>query len=241
MSVKNIFKGLLLSVAAFGVNGGSTSAAEGDIDREGRVVYITGDHWQDDCQVYVDGDEIVIELSVYDSDGELDDTDDKDYDIEDIDLIVFQGFAGDDDFWNNTPVPCVAYGDDGNDTLLGGWSDDDLHGGKGDDFIAGRSGDDDLYGDSGSDYLYGGTEDDYLKAGTGEYEWVIAGQSGEDTFANPGMLNWWSRYLVPIQRDAYYYDFNPQFDVEVLFWAAGTSLPIISIPNISTPISSPRF
>ncbi|TWU32627.1 calcium-binding protein [Novipirellula artificiosorum] len=118
--------------------------------------------------------------------------------------------------------------------FLGGWSDDELHGGKGDDFIAGRSGDDDLFGGSGSDYLYGGTENDYLKAGTGEYEWVIAGQSGADIFANPGMVSSWSRNLIPIQRDVYYDDFNPQFDVEVLFWTPQAFTSIISTPFMST-------
>lgn len=228
MLLKNVCKGFLLSVAAIGVSAGSVSAANGDIDREGRIVYITGDDWNDDCQVYVDGDEIEIELKVYDSDGDLDDTDDRDYDIEDIDLIIFEGFSGDDDFWNSTPVPCIAYGGDGNDTLLGGWSDDELHGGKGQDFIAGRSGKDDLFGDGGSDYLYGGTDNDYLKAGSGEYEWVIAGQSGADTFANPGTVNWWSRVLIPMQRDVYYNDFNPQEDREVLFWAPSLYTPFVT-------------
>ena len=190
MFAKKFCKGLLLSVATLGVSGGSVFAASGDIDREDGIVYITGDEWVDDCQVYVDGDEIEIELRVYDSEGNLDDTDTKDYDLDDVDQIVFRGKGGDDDFWNNTPIPCVAYGDGGNDVLLGGWSDDDLHGGAGDDYIAGRSGQDDLYGGRGKDYLYGGTENDYLNAGYGEDEWVIAGQGGADTFAVPRLIDW---------------------------------------------------
>ena len=228
MSIKTFTKCLLFSIAAIGFSGGSVLAASGHIDREDRVVYIYGDDWVDDCQIWVDDDEIEIELRVYDSNGDLDDTDTRDYDIDDVDLIVFYGYSGDDDFWNNSPVPCEAYGDAGNDVLLGGWGNDELHGGTGDDFLAGRSGDDDLFGDGGKDYLYGGTENDYLRAGSGEAEWVIAGQSGADTFASPGNFTWWSRQLVALQRDVYYTDFNPQYDTEYLFWVPQAYYPLAS-------------
>ena len=129
MSVRNLIGQSVLSTAlALGLGAGSALAASGSVDREDRILYINGDEWVDDCQVYVDGDEIEVELRVYDADGELDDVDTRDYDLDDIDLIIFQGFAGDDDFWNSTPIPCIAHGGAGDDVLLGGWADDELHG-----------------------------------------------------------------------------------------------------------------
>lgn len=229
MTIKNIAKGILSVALATGLGAGIASAAHGTVDRDNGIVYITGDDWVDDCQVYVDGNEIEIELRVYDADGDLDDVDTRDYDIDDVDLIVFQGFSGDDQFWNSTPIPCVAYGGDGNDVLLGGWGDDDLRGGNGDDFLAGRSGDDDLYGDAGSDYLYGNSGDDYLKAGTGEDEYVIAGQSGHDTFAVPATYSWWTQQFYPVQRNVGYEDFNAQQDEEVLFWVP--TLYTVALPT----------
>lgn len=216
MLLRNFHTGLLLAAAII-ISGGTVSAASGKIDREGRIVYITGDDWQDNCYVTVDGDEIEIELTVYDADGDEDDTDDRDYDLEDIDLIVFHGFGGDDNFWNSTPIPCIAYGGAGDDVLLGGWADDVLHGGAGQDYLAGRSGNDDLYGDGGADYLYGGTDQDYLKAGTGEDEWVIAGQSGADTFAVPKLRDWRTNQYIPLDRNVYYEDFDAQFDTQQFF------------------------
>ncbi len=218
MSIQSICKSLLLSAAALGISGGAAFAASGDVDRDGRIVYITGDEWADSCDVYINGDEIEIELRVFDADGELDDTDTRDYDLDDIDLIVFRGLGGNDYFVNDTYVPCHAYGDAGNDVLLGGWGNDDIYGGTGNDYVDGRNGNDDLWGNAGYDYLYGGNGNDYLNAGSGENEWVIAGQGGADTFATPATMGYNSRQLVPLSRFVYFSDFNPQQDTEVLFW-----------------------
>jgi Ca2+-binding RTX toxin-like protein len=56
---------------------------------------------------------------------------------------------GNDTFVNNTGVPCVVHGGNGDDTIIGG------------------SGNDVLYGDAGNDYLAGNDGDDVLYAGTG--------------------------------------------------------------------------
>ncbi len=52
--------------------------------------------------------------------------------------IVFHGKDGDDQFRNDTNVPSVAMGGNGNDQLFGGGSTDVLDGGRGDDIIDGR-------------------------------------------------------------------------------------------------------
>ena len=47
----------------------------------------------------------------------------------------FNGRAGDDHIVNRTELPLVAYGNDGNDRLIGGRGNDRLHGGSGDDVL----------------------------------------------------------------------------------------------------------
>lgn len=232
MSTKSAFNALLLAAVAMGLAAGQSLAAEGSINRQNGVVTIIGDNYDDDCYIYIDGNDIEIELTVRDAQGNVDDFDDKDYDLDDVSLIIFEGLNGDDDFWNSTSVPCRAYGDGGNDTLLGGWSDDYLSGGAGNDFVAGRSGDDDLFGGDGQDYLYGGSDNDYLKAGKGEDEWVIAGQSGEDTFATPATISFMMRQFVPVNRYVYYEDFDPAEDTEILFLAPLVLTPMfIAYPS----------
>lgn len=54
--------------------------------------------------------------------------------------IVFRGGAGDDYFANHTEIACAAYGESGNDTLVGGSRSDFLDGGSGNDRAQGRGG-----------------------------------------------------------------------------------------------------
>ena len=87
---------------------------------------------------------------------------------------VFGG-AGDDRLYAN-----VAYGEDGNDYLLGDEDIEDmLDGGTGNDVLAGYSGNDSLFGGDGQDTLKGGDGDDLLDAGFGD-DTVHAG-NGNDT------------------------------------------------------------
>ena len=127
------------------------------------------------------------------------------YEEELVNEITFFGNDGDDDFDNNTSVPCEAYGDIGNDTLDGGLADDTLYGGEGADSLAGSIGDDSLDGGSGNDTLcgnagedtleggghdddlYGGEDDDYLDGGGGS-DCLVGGESGgsPDAINNSG-------------------------------------------------------
>jgi Ca2+-binding RTX toxin-like protein len=109
--------------------------------------------------------------------------------------INFYGKGGDDNFANNTSVPCNALGGDGNDTLQGGSGNDYLEGGagndtirggSGDDLINGCGGDDNLDGQDGNDYVNGGssggwnfyTGNDVVKGGAGND--VLHGGDGDD-------------------------------------------------------------
>jgi Ca2+-binding RTX toxin-like protein len=81
--------------------------------------------------------------------------------------IIFNGGAGDDRFVNNTAIMSIAFGEQGNDTLIGGSATDYLYGGDGNDVLMGRGGDDYLFGGAGNDQLSGGAGNDQLFGGTG--------------------------------------------------------------------------
>ena len=90
----------------------------------------------------------------------------------------------------------MLFGNDGNDTIRGGWGDDALIGGKGDDYlvggligivqqdddnwIEGNQGNDTLLGYLGNDTLLGGQGKDLLVGAGGEN--VLNGGPGADIF-----------------------------------------------------------
>jgi Ca2+-binding RTX toxin-like protein len=125
---------------------------------------------------------------------------------ENVSEIIFNGYAGDDSFANNTHYASQAHGGAGDDVLMGGSNRDILNGNRGDDELRGNDGqdlldggggrdtlyggknDDVLYGDdghdnlrggAGSDQLYGGDSSDHLAGGSGDDR--LYGQSGSDT------------------------------------------------------------
>ncbi len=105
-----------------------------------------------------------------------------------VQLICFEGHAGNDSFVNQTAKPSEAYGGAGNDNfqggsatdrLFGGSGNDQLHGGAGNDVILGDSGADFLWGDAGEDFIVGGDGNDTLRGGTGNDH--LIGRNGNDT------------------------------------------------------------
>ena len=76
------------------------------------------------------------------------------------------------------PLRLFAYGEQGNDTLVGGSLDDELHGGQGNDVLYGNDGNDKLYGHQGKDLLAGGGHDDELHGGNGVD--TLFGEAGND-------------------------------------------------------------
>lgn len=81
---------------------------------------------------------------------------------------VFAG-AGHDlvDMSGALSVQTTAFGDEGNDVLIGGTGVQQLEGGNGDDRLEGGDGDDYLVGDAGADILTGGNGNDVLIGGDG--------------------------------------------------------------------------
>ncbi len=82
----------------------------------------------------------------------------KAYNPATVTRIDFFGEAGNDSFVNDTPVACRAFGQAGNDNLVGGSGDDQLNGGDDADTLEGRAGNDLLTGGAGDDsYIFAGT------------------------------------------------------------------------------------
>jgi Ca2+-binding RTX toxin-like protein len=88
----------------------------------------------------------------------------------------------------NTGYGFEAYGDAGNDTIIGGSGYESLYGGTGDDNIQGNYGFDNLYGEDGNDTLDGGLWADNLYGGDGNDTMygaddgdVVEGNAGDDT------------------------------------------------------------
>jgi len=123
-----------------------------------------------------------------------------------VDSITFIGRAGNDFFENTTAIPSSAFGQAGNDTLIGGSGDDTLAGNVGNDIIRGNggvdrlvagNGDDDvqggagndtilgtaglntLRGDAGNDLIFGGNDVDMIFGGDGDDQ--LSGNGANDT------------------------------------------------------------
>ena len=84
------------------------------------------------------------------------------YDATRVQSIRFEGNDGNDRFVNDTTLPSIAYGGNGNDTLTGGRNHDELIGGRGQDTLSGRRGNDWLWGGSEQDSVSGGLGDNFV-------------------------------------------------------------------------------
>jgi Ca2+-binding RTX toxin-like protein len=84
-----------------------------------------------------------------------------------------------DESFGLVPFSLVAFGEQGNDTLVGGSANDELHGDQGSDVLYGNDGNDTLEGDQGKDMLAGGFGDDALAGDNGCD--TLYGETGADT------------------------------------------------------------
>ncbi|MEM6688860.1 MAG: calcium-binding protein [Planctomycetota bacterium] len=141
---------------------------------------------------YADGTEITAGQRQYYNDGSLR-----------VKSLRFEGFGGNDKFFNRTDYDSIAfggagddflsgssgvdefYGELGNDRLHGHKGKDVLNGGSGNDFLSGSLGDDELIGGSGNDWLGGGSGDDYLRGGSGN-DWMYGSFGDDDMYGNSG-------------------------------------------------------
>jgi Ca2+-binding RTX toxin-like protein len=140
------------------------------ISLNGAELIIGGGTTNDTSTVSISGNEVTATLTGVDS---------MSFPVADVDSIRFIGLGGDDRFTNNTSIPSFAFGQAGNDTLIGGGGDDRLVGGPGDDVLTGNDGDDEIRGGAdGTKEIDGGAGDDRLFGGTGEN--TIRGGDGDD-------------------------------------------------------------
>ena len=95
-----------------------------------------------------------------------------------VNSILFVGLAGDDFFENTTSIPSIAFGQNGNDTLIGGSGNDRLFGNGNDDTIRGNGGDDFVVAGIGNDVLDAGAGNDRVLGINGENR--LEGGAGDD-------------------------------------------------------------
>ena len=104
--------------------------------------------------------------------------------LSDVARVEVYGGRGDDSirFDESTdlvPLPLIAHGEAGNDTLVGGFLNDELYGDAGSDALFGNDGNDQMYGGVGDDLLAGGFNDDFLDGEGGDD--TLYGEAGFDT------------------------------------------------------------
>ena len=93
---------------------------------------------------------------------------------------LIDGGLGNDIINGSAASGFAAYGNEGNDSLLGGNGDDDLQGGFGNDTIHGGQGADTLIGGVGNDIILGGQGDDTITGGKGAD--TMTGGDGNNNF-----------------------------------------------------------
>ena len=96
-----------------------------------------------------------------------------------VNSILFVGLAGDDFFENQTAISARAFGQAGNDTLIGGSGADRLIGNTDNDIIRGNGGDDFIVAGNGDDNIDAGAGNDRVLGIMGFN--VIEGGAGDDS------------------------------------------------------------
>ena len=148
-------------------------AADVALTVESGLLSIRGTTGPDDIRVWQSGTDLIIWSGSGDR-AAIQST----VPLADVTSIDFRGRDGDDRFENGSNLPCVANGNNGDDTLLGGAADDQLYGGPGNDELQGGAGNDSLHGDYGDDRLEGGDGDDQLYGWYGDDQ--LDGGAGND-------------------------------------------------------------
>jgi len=108
-------------------------------------------------------------------------------DVGSVEVVDVRGGAGNDTViaGDTSQVPgffgLAAYGDGGNDVLVGTSDNDTLVGGDGDDYLQGNGGDDQIFGGLGNDSIDAGEGNDYAQGDDGND--LVAAQVGNDSVA----------------------------------------------------------
>ncbi len=124
-----------------------------DIGLSDAVLSIQGSDVDDIAEVYVDSDRVQVTISSYDDAGQKLCEKSEEFALDEIGRIIFSGGDGDDLLVNDSSIPVIARGGNGDDMLLGGTGDDVLIGGTGDDVILGGGGNDMVLGGPGENVI----------------------------------------------------------------------------------------
>lgn len=103
----------------------------------------------------------------------------RSFNVADVNSILFVGLFGDDFFENRSSIDSIAFGQVGNDTLIGGSGNDRLVGNGNNDVIQGNGGDDVLIAGIGNDTIDAGAGNDRVLGINGTN--IIEGGAGNDT------------------------------------------------------------
>jgi hypothetical protein len=120
-----------------------------------------------------------------------------------VNVLLVDGFDGNDTITNDTSLKATLRGGDGDDTIFGGSGADRVHGGVGRDSLWGRDGVDRIYGEDGIDSCYGnggndriegGAQPDHIRGnggrdklfGNGGNDKIYGGESGDWIYGQPG-------------------------------------------------------
>lgn len=149
------------------------------ITLNGTELLIGGDPQDNIATVSFSGNEVVASLA-----GDLT----ASFQSFEVETIRFVGLGGNDQFTNRTSLPSFAFGQAGDDILIGGSGNDRLVGGTGTDTLTGNEGDDELRGGAdGTKEIDGGPGNDRLFGGTGIN--TIRGGSGNDVIYGGSMAD----------------------------------------------------
>lgn len=94
-------------------------------------------------------------------------------------ITILAGLGNDRIDGTLSAVPINAFGDIGNDTLIGGTADDSLNGEAGNDLLSGGGGNDSVIGGDGGDRVNGNDGQDTLEGGLGND--VLSGGADDDS------------------------------------------------------------
>lgn len=203
---------------ALGVEALEARTVPAQISYNAGVITIDGSNKNDVAKVEIETNDAAnplddrVRVSISNSSGSTTVWFDRYNALKPVAKIAFNGFGGDDQFFNMTNLPSLAHGHAGNDILVGGTGNDLIYGDGGADNMYGGGGNDTLYGDTnlppqlhaafinvfgydGNDYLEGGDGvnflygeggDDFLWGGDNT-DWLYGGYGNDTLYGNKGV------------------------------------------------------
>ena len=161
--------------------------ALGDLDTRTRILFVSATDGPDSIGAVGDVENNLLRINI---NGAI-----EEFPLNLVERLEIQAYGSDDDVRLGRDVPnTYAFGDDGNDVMVGGPGRDTMSGGSGKNFLYGMGGDDRLQGSNGRDYLDGGEGVDRLygdldrdrDTGRGGNDTIFGGGGADNIFAGAG-------------------------------------------------------